>query len=151
MNSIEITRNKPEFIQNKERNYFLVISKQDQSRWRCQTMPCAAFSLLQTRPWDLLKTRRNGIPVFTPNSWQEKVPVKMSRLKIKFPLLAFLLFNIITHWIVSVPDLFMHKAINMFLQRTTWNLGLLQVDLLASGASLFRLRKSTWNLQWRVN
>ena len=24
MNSIEITRNKPEFIQNKERNYFLV-------------------------------------------------------------------------------------------------------------------------------
>ena len=40
MNSIEITRNKPEFIQNEERNYFLVISKQDQSRWRCQTMPC---------------------------------------------------------------------------------------------------------------
>ena len=26
MNSIEITRNKSEFIQNKERNYFLVIS-----------------------------------------------------------------------------------------------------------------------------
>ena len=26
MNSIEITGNKPEFIQNKERNYFLVIS-----------------------------------------------------------------------------------------------------------------------------
>ena len=26
MNSIEITRNNPEFIENKERNYFLVIS-----------------------------------------------------------------------------------------------------------------------------
>jgi len=73
-NSVEFTKNKPEFIQNYGRNYFLVIS--NKRPVKVEILNHAVF-VNTTKLCYLLKTRRNGTPVFTPNSLKERVSDKL--------------------------------------------------------------------------
>ena len=64
MNSVDITRNKRECIQNNDRNYFLVISNKRPVKVE---MSNRALFVNTDQAMHLLKTRENVTTVFTPN------------------------------------------------------------------------------------
>ena len=74
-NSVEFMKKKPEFIQNYGRtDHFLVIC--NKRPVKVEILNHAVF-VITTKLCYLLKTRRNGTPVFTLNSLKEKVSDKL--------------------------------------------------------------------------